>query len=90
MHDPTQMAALPQTARVVTGPGVWLEGDAVAQLARVAGLDGCIRAVGLPDLHAGPGIPIGAALAFRDRVRPLLVGGDAGCGVRMVVLPRLK
>ena len=36
MHDPTQMAALPQTARVVTGPGVWLEGDAVAQLARAA------------------------------------------------------
>lgn len=90
MEDPGRMAPLPDSAHVVSGPGVWLEGAAVAQLARVARLPGCVRAVGLPDLHAGPGIPIGAALAFRGQVRPLLVGGDAGCGVRMVVLPRLK
>ena len=44
----------------------------------------------MPDLHPGRGIPIGAAFAFHDRIVPALVGGDAGCGVRLVALPKLK
>src|SRR4051812_19117825 len=75
---------LPQHARVVADDDVWLEGDAMAQFARVAGLAGCVRAVALPDLHPGRGIPVGAAFAFRDAIHPMLVGGDAGCGVRLV------
>ncbi len=58
-----------------------MDGEGVEQLARVAGLPGCVRAVGMPDLHAGP---VGAVFAFSDRVRPELLGGDGGCGVRVV------
>src|SRR4051812_44533555 len=80
--DTTQ---LPAHARVIADEDVWLEGDAVAQFARVAATEGCVRAVGLPDLHPGRGIPVGAAFALRDAIHPALVGGDAGCGVRLVV-----
>jgi release factor H-coupled RctB family protein len=79
-----------ERVRVVAGEEVWLEAEAVEQLARVAGLPGCVRAVGMPDLHPGPGIPIGAAFAFDDVVRPGLVGSDAGCGARLWVLGRCK
>lgn len=74
---------------VVTGDGVVIEPEAVDQLARIAGSAGCRCAVGLPDLHPGPGVPIGAAFAL-DHVRPELVGSDAGCGVRVVVHERFK
>jgi release factor H-coupled RctB family protein len=75
---------LPPHASVVAGDEVWIESSAVDQLARVASLPGCVRAVGMPDLHAGRGIPIGAAFRFDGVVRPSLVGTDAGCGVLLV------
>lgn len=80
--DSTQ---LPPHARLIARPDVWMEGDAIVQFARVAAYDGCVRAVAMPDLHAGRGIPLGAAFAFDDRVVPQLIGGDAGCGVRVFV-----
>jgi release factor H-coupled RctB family protein len=76
---------LPPHARLIARPDVWMEGDAIVQFARVAAYEGCVRAVAMPDLHAGRGIPLGAAFAFEDRVVPQLIGGDAGCGVRVVV-----
>ena len=76
--------ALPGHARIVARDDVWMEGDAVMQFARVAGERGCVRAVAMPDLHAGRGIPIGAVFAFDGCVIPSLIGGDAGCGVRVV------
>lgn len=82
MEQPTNMV-------VVDGPGVVIEPDAIDQLSRVARFADCVRAVGMPDLHPGPGIPIGAVVALRT-VDPSLVGGDAGCGVRMVVHDRIK
>jgi release factor H-coupled RctB family protein len=75
----------PATPHLVTGPGVWMESNATEQLAAVAQLRGCVAAVGMPDLHAGRGFPIGAAVATRDIVYPGLVGGDAGCGARLDV-----
>ena len=75
--------------RCITGPGVWMEGSAIAQLEGVAALSGCAQAVGMPDLHAGRG-PVGAAFLFNDGIHPALIGGDAGCGVRAVGLSRLK
>ncbi len=77
-------ACLPAHARLVARDDVWMESEGIHQLARVAALPGCVRAAGMPDLHAGRGIPVGAVFAFADRVRPALVGGDAGCGVRVV------
>ena len=81
---------LPQHAHLIADPTVWMEGAALQQLAYVAGLPGCCRAVGMPDLHPGRGIPIGAAFAFDGVVRPTLIGGDAGCGVRWTVVPRTR
>lgn len=74
---------------VIEGPGVHIEADAVSQLRRVAGLPGCVRAVGMPDLHPGPGIPIGMVTASTSHVHPTLVGSDAGCGVTAVVARKL-
>jgi release factor H-coupled RctB family protein len=73
---------------VIAESEVWMETAAVDQLRQVAALCGCRRAVGMPDLHPGRGIPIGAAFAFDDRVRPALVGGDAGCGARVIAVKR--
>ena len=84
------MNQLSRHAALVDGPDLWVEGEAVTQLERAAALPGCVRAVGMPDLHPGPGYPIGVALAFRHTLVPHLVGGDAGCGVRVVAVPRLK
>jgi release factor H-coupled RctB family protein len=83
------MPTLPAHARVIGRDTVWIEGDALSQLARVASLPGCACAVGQPDLHPGPTMPIGAVFAF-DAVLPMLVGADAGCGVRLSVLHRVK
>jgi release factor H-coupled RctB family protein len=77
-------------ARIIATPEVWLEGEAERQLAEVAAYDDCAAAVGMPDLHPGPGIPIGAAFGFRDTVHPRLVGGDAGCGALVVSLGTSK
>ncbi|MEX1366056.1 MAG: RtcB family protein [Nannocystaceae bacterium] len=74
---------------VVEGPGVHIEDEARSQLRRVAGLAGCVRAVGMPDLHPGPGIPIGMVTASTSHVHPTLVGSDAGCGVTAAVALRV-
>lgn len=70
---------------LISGPDVWMESEATRQLDAAAQLEGCIRAVGMPDLHPGRGYPIGAVVATREVVHPHLVGGDAGCGARVVV-----
>jgi release factor H-coupled RctB family protein len=77
-------ASLPGHARLIASDEVWIEGDAVAQFARVAAMPGCVRAAAMPDLHPGRGIPVGAAFAFAGAVHPELIGGDAGCGARVV------
>lgn len=81
----SQTPPLADAARLISGPGVWMESEATAQLAATLRLAGCVRAVGMPDLHPGSGHPIGAAVATRGVVHPHLIGGDAGCGARLVV-----
>jgi release factor H-coupled RctB family protein len=81
---------LPAHARLLALESVWMEGDAITQLARAAAMPDCVAAVGMPDLHSGPGIPIGVALAFGETVHPHLVGGDAGCGARVITVGKLK
>jgi len=82
--------ALPSNTHLIADANVWMEGEALEQLARIARFPGCVRAVGLPDLHPGPGIPLGATFAFDGQLLPQLVGSDAGCGVRVVAVPRVK
>jgi release factor H-coupled RctB family protein len=84
------MGNLPDNATLLASERVWMEGAALEQLARVAAFDGCVRVVGMPDLHPGPTVPIGVAVGFDDRIYPQLVGGDAGCGVRVVAFAKLK
>ncbi len=59
--------------------------EALTQFAAAASLPGCVRAAAMPDLHPGRGIPVGASFAISARVYPHLVGGDAGCGARVVL-----
>jgi release factor H-coupled RctB family protein len=54
---------------------------AIDQLEKTAGYEGMARVVGLPDLHAGNGIAVGAAFWSPDRIWPHLVGSDIGCGM---------
>ncbi len=70
------------TVRVIAGSKSWIEGDAVAQLESTARLPGMRLAIGLPDLHAGRGNPIGAAFVS-DLLYPHLVGNDIGCGISL-------
>ncbi|MDQ3365927.1 MAG: RtcB family protein, partial [Myxococcota bacterium] len=77
-------ATTPAPIVLVSGPDVWMEGEATRQLAMLTTIEGCVHVAGMPDLHPGRGFPIGAVVATRDVVHPRLVGGDAGCGVRLV------
>jgi release factor H-coupled RctB family protein len=57
-----------------------MEHTALSQLDAVSMLPGVIRAVGLPDLHAGK-TPVGIAVESQGRIYPYLVGNDIGCGM---------
>ncbi|SHI57785.1 release factor H-coupled RctB family protein [Clostridium cavendishii DSM 21758] len=61
----------------------WLESQAKEQLLEISKLKGIERIVGLPDLHAGK-IPIGVAVKTKDVIYPHLIGGDIGCGMKLV------
>jgi release factor H-coupled RctB family protein len=66
---------------IIASAESWIEQAAIDQLHRTAALEGIDRVVGLPDLHAGRGIAVGAAFWSRTRVFPHLVGNDIGCGM---------
>lgn len=89
-HTRMNAITLPDNTRLIANDKVWMEGEALDQLARVARFPGCVCAVGQPDLHPGAGIPLGASFAFQDAVHPHLVGSDAGCGVRVFAVPKVK
>lgn len=59
----------------------WVDGEAIEQLKHVAGLPGITWCYGMPDLHPGKGIPVGAVCVSQDTIYPHLVGNDIGCGM---------
>lgn len=69
--------------RIISSAKNWIEGEALRQLERAAGLSSMAEVVGLPDLQPGKGYPVGAVFACRDRIYPYLVGNDIGCGVAL-------
>lgn len=69
--------------QIIASPESWIEQAAVDQLHQTARLEGIDRIVGLPDLHAGRGIAVGAAFWSPSHVYPHLVGGDIGCGMSL-------
>lgn len=56
---------------------------ALDQLDACARYDDMVRIVGLPDLHAGNGIAVGAAFWSPTYIWPHLVGSDIGCGMAL-------
>lgn len=71
----------PADIRIIASPESWIEQAAIDQLHQTASLPGIDAVVGLPDLHAGRGIAVGAAFWSRTLVYPHLVGSDIGCGM---------
>jgi len=67
--------------RVIASENNWIEGNSIQQLETTAKLKGIKMAVGLPDLHAGKGYPVGAAFLSKGWIYPALVGNDIGCGM---------
>lgn len=67
--------------RIIASDASWIDAAAIEQLRRSAELPGIERIVGLPDLHPGGGIAVGAAFWSRTHVHPHLVGSDIGCGM---------
>lgn len=57
------------------------EGEAIRQLKHIAALEGVQQSVGLPDLHPGYGIPVGAAFLTKEHIYPHIIGNDIGCGI---------
>lgn len=67
--------------RIIASKDSWIVGEAITQLEAVARLDGVVQVVGMPDLHPGRGIPVGAAVLTRKVGYPHLAGNDIGCGM---------
>jgi release factor H-coupled RctB family protein len=69
----------------VIGDPLTSETNALAQLQNAAELPGVVAAIGMPELHAGKGIPIGAVvITTEDCAYPQLVDNDIGCGMSFV------
>jgi len=58
----------------------WIEQTAIKQLNALSELNGMIKVVGLPDLHAGK-TPIGVAVVTEGIIYPHIIGSDIGCGM---------
>ncbi|MBN2330759.1 MAG: RtcB family protein [Candidatus Aenigmarchaeota archaeon] len=65
-----------------------IEEDAIQQLTNVATLPGVVSpVVGLPDMHWGYGLPMGAVSAFDDKegiISAGLCGFDINCGINLI------
>lgn len=65
---------------IISNEKCWMEQTAITQLEKLVELPGVVRAVGLPDLHAGKS-PIGIAVETEGIFYPHLIGNDIGCGM---------
>lgn len=68
--------------KIVKSKKSWIESNAIDQLKKVSTLPGIVKAVGLPDLHAGK-TPVGAAYMTKDVIYPHIIGNDIGCGIAL-------
>lgn len=69
---------------------LWIESVALDQWNYCSKLPGVLKALALPDLHPGRGVPIGCAIVSHQIFYPHLAGNDLGCGVSAFLLPDLK
>ena len=80
----SSLQIIAENVSVIASPKTWIEGGAIQQLQTTAKLPGMRRVVGMPDLHPGRGYPVGAAFFSIGRFYPALIGGDIGCGMRLL------
>lgn len=69
-------------------PHTWIEGKALEQLRQTSQWPGIEFAAGMPDLHPGRGMPVGAVWRSypepsRMMLYPALIGSDIGCGMSL-------
>lgn len=65
--------------------GIPIDDKSVAQLKDAAALPTVEHALGMPDIHAGYGVPIGSVVATREVIVPAAVGYDVNCGMRLIL-----
>lgn len=68
---------------IIINQKCWLESEAKDQLVYLSKLEGVLEVVGLPDLHVGK-VPIGSVVKTKDIIYPHIIGGDVGCGMRLI------
>ncbi|MCC0655028.1 RNA ligase RtcB family protein [Clostridioides sp. ES-S-0123-01] len=68
--------------KIIASNKCWIEDIAKKQLEDILKLNGVLRIVGLPDLHAGK-IPVGLAVETKDIIYPHIIGNDIGCGMTL-------
>jgi tRNA-splicing ligase RtcB len=80
----------------------WAEDTAIEQLTNVTTLPGIVKyTVGMPDIHWGYGLPMGAVSAFDEDegiISAGMTGFDINCGIRLIktnltsdeVMPRIR
>ena len=84
-NEPFRISARPRALYYVIGDPLSTEDNALVQLRNAAELSGVVAAIGMPDLHAGKGIPIGAVVITTENCAyPQLVDNDIGCGMSFV------
>ena len=69
------------------GPRIQAEGRAWDQLRTLSMLPGVERVAAFPDIHPGRHGPVGVAF-WADRLHPLPIGGDIGCGILVARLDK--
>lgn len=75
--------------KIIASNKCWIEDIAKRQLEDISSLNGVLKVVGLPDLHAGK-IPVGLAVETRDIIYPHIIGNDIGCGMTLFKTGILK
>jgi release factor H-coupled RctB family protein len=81
-HEP---ARLPANIHHYFSSKSWIEGAALDQLEKMSRLPGVKAVAAFPDLHPGKYGATGVAL-LSERLHPLLVGNDIGCGMSLFEL----
>ncbi|MBB3559661.1 release factor H-coupled RctB family protein [Rhizobium sp. BK512] len=83
--SPTTQANAPALIHHFFSGRTWIEGAALDQLGEMSRLPGVSQIAAFPDLHPGKYGATGVALAS-DRLLPLLIGNDIGCGMSLFQL----
>jgi len=74
-------------AEFFTSDALPAEESALEQLSDAARIPSALHVLGMPDIHQGYGVPIGAVVGLEEAVVPAAVGYDINCGMRLILTP---